>query len=241
MIDLKQLFTFEHPERTLIDTLVQAETFARCANLPDEYSASMWGFLTEEDTGWSPVLGDRGQAVATFMKGIIPKVPLVDLGCGGVFVYPGNKTMIYAAQQLGLPAYIGVDRYNVGTEDPWLDPTVNVLTERQKDSLKIYGVTIDTALVRADMLDFASRMEPGVFNVTVNGIDHHILRQPERYSAALAKELGRVCLPGSMVLGNASEVFYSLCNSNEFRRVEVPNERTMNPPMNVGWIFERST
>ena len=180
------------------------------------------------------------RGVYKFMQEILPKVPLIDLGCGQIIGHSGSgSTMVKVAKRLELPAYIGVDKYIFGSSN--LNPYQNIkeLTCIQPYLAKINEFSnLDVTLVRADMLDFISRMIPGTFNFTINGIDNFILRNSDEYSRALTNELNRLLEDGSFVFGCGSGgIFYHLENTN-FELVNIPSAPYMQGDRQ-GWIFEK--
>lgn len=243
MANLRRLLAYENPNRVELDKIIANERFAEVPDMPDAYSNSQWGFIEDHGKSGSPVVSNP-RKVYRFMKENLPKAPLVDLGCGAIFGYPGNLTMLRAAEQLGLPAYIGVDRHNVGTGEPNLYTSIDDLSKRleryrNRDELPEF-TNLDVEVVRADMLDFVSRMIAGVYNFSINGIDHNILYdEGSKYSKTLATELARASKKGSIVLGCNSEAFYHLARTG-FKLLDVPADSKMKNNIH-GWIFKKDS
>ena len=249
MLDLTTLLSYENPNRERLDEIIANERFATCPYLSDTYSVPQWGFIKDKGVFPSPMVLHRKKAYK-FMREQLAAVPLIDLGCGDIFGYPGNVTMILAAKQLGLPAYIGVDKYNVGRGNRYAARTIesncHVSIDDLSETLEQYkdenraSVFDDLAIevVKADMLDFVSRLNSGVYNFTINGIDHAILHDNKgEYSQALAEELARASETGSVVFGGSSEIFYYLARVG-FTLLDVPGNPRMKEN-HYNWIFKK--
>lgn len=213
-IDLMQLLSFENPRQKRLDRLILAENEDLERDYRDEENgwritrqssqafSDAWHFLAGEGfTEWGYF---DPKAALEYMRQLMPRAPLIDLGCGAVL--QGGLEMVTAAVALGLPGYIGIDKYNVGQGET--EPRKNLLVGEDPHKVRqiwsaAYFKDLDVALVRADMLDFLARMKRGTYVVTINGIARDILIN-EEYSKALAEEVARVCEPKSVVFGVAS-------------------------------------
>lgn len=57
--------------------------------------------------------------------------------------------------------------------------------------------------IRADMLDFVSRIKDSSVNIVINGIDEYII-SVKKYHEALAQEIFRVTKKNGVIFGNRS-------------------------------------
>lgn len=82
---------------------------------------------------------------------------------------------------------------------------------------------MQTMLVKADMLQFLSRLQPGFCSITLNGIDAMVLNDHE-YWAALSNEMARVVPLGKLVFGVRSFITdsFMITRLRRFRAVSVP-------------------
>jgi len=150
--------------------------------------------------------------VKLFKKTISGNV-LCELGGAG-----GRMEFLSANMDAGL--YINVDKYPNGVKnDPKpIDPTAGVIKKRdfvikfpgEDDFVLIEGIH-DEIHVRADMLDFISRLKNDSVNIVINGIDSCVIRIPE-YHKLLAKEIIRVTKKDGIIFGNMSDSLFVLRN-----------------------------
>jgi len=148
--------------------------------------------------------------VELFKKAISGNV-LCELGGAG-----GRMEFLAANMDAGL--YINVDKYPNGIKnDPKpVDPMVGVIKQRDfvvkmsgmKDVVLIEGIH-DEIHVRADMLDFISRLKDASVNIVINGIDSEVIKVPE-YHELLAKEILRVTKKNGVIFGNMSDSLFIL-------------------------------
>jgi hypothetical protein len=146
--------------------------------------------------------------VELFKKAIAGNI-LCELGGAG-------GRMEFLAANMGASLYVEVDKYpNHRKNDPRpIDPTIGVVKKRDfvlrrpgmEDHVFIEGI-YNEIHVRADMLDFISRLKDGSVNVVINGIDSFVIRIPE-YHRLLAKEIMRVTKDGGVIFGNYSDSLF---------------------------------
>ena len=115
---------------------------------------------------------------------------LIDLG-GGSW---GSAEL---ARYLGAATYINVERNLRSDEEIPPNPLAAIKDEQTDDLQEI--------LIKADMLDFVSRLRDNSANFMINGIDESAIND-FAYHLALAKELERATKPGGVVFGINSEI-----------------------------------
>lgn len=114
---------------------------------------------------------------------------LIDLG-------GGQSSMQDFAADYGASTYVCVDRYGQTRESP-VDP---LHPEQESDPTE----NLHEIAVKADMLDFISRLKDRSANLTINGVDLFIIGNRD-YHEALARELVRVVGDEGIIFGDYSE------------------------------------
>lgn len=158
---------------------------------------------------------------------------LIDLGGStGGYIRP-------LAKELGARTYITVDRFfsrrrneDSPVYDLPLDPYTNIGTEiwsELPEQLSGKGRT-ESAAVKADMLDFVSRLPDNSANFTLNGIDSAIVSRPDdimsadrntEYEEAVVKEIIRATKKGGIIFGcDIPFIVGALENNPAFKRYE---------------------
>jgi|SRR3989339_1276063 len=152
--------------------------------------------------------------VQSIFRKFFPNSVLIDLGGGG---FSGVR---FVAQNFEKINYVNVDRNAVYTEEKDRETeesnTFKTINEKDDDDDKEKGNKYLS--VRADMLDFVSHLQSGVYNFSINGIDKAIIDN-EEYHKYLTQELLRVSEPGSLIFGTKSRVLKFL---NEEAQLENP-------------------
>ena len=126
---------------------------------------------------------------------------LCDLGSAG-------GRMDYLANAFSAGLYIDVDKFPGGHRSTPIDPTLGRAEIREFREFafdgkgKLEGV-LPEIHVRADILDFVSRLRDSSVNIMINGIDGEIIPSTE-YHELLAKELVRVLKDDGLIFGNNS-------------------------------------
>lgn len=134
------------------------------------------------------------EAIFVFIKEHCKDSVLVDLG--------GNNLDIFSANNLQAGMYVGVNRYSdkKGEVDPRKPSSISMGTTNVHGLVEISSRSI---YVKADMLDFVSRMPDASANFTINGIDRAIIDDIE-YHKALAVEIARATRVGGVIFGAGS-------------------------------------
>lgn len=146
------------------------------------------------------------ETLQLFRRAISGKI-LCDLGSAG-------SRMDYLANAFSAGLYIDVDKFPGGHRNTPIDPTVGRSEIREFREFtfdgtgKLEGV-LPEIHVRADMLDFVSRLKDSSVNIMINGIDGEIIPSAE-YHELLAKELLRVLNDDGLIFGNNSSCLVSL-------------------------------
>ena len=126
--------------------------------------------------------------------------------------------MGFLAANMDASLYVEVDKYpNHKKDDPTpIDPTIGGVKKRDfvikmpgaEDHVLIEG-THQEIHVRADMLDFISRLKDNSVNIVINGIDGLVITVSE-YHEALAKEIMRATKEDGVIFGNYSDSLFML-------------------------------
>lgn len=129
---------------------------------------------------------------------------LCDLGSAG-------GRLDYLANTLSAGIYISVDNFAGGQSiKELIDQTVDKPRTREFREPTFDGTigNLEGVLpildVRADMLDFVSRLKDSSVNIMINGIDGDVI-PPKEYHELLAKELLRVLKVDGLIFGNNSD------------------------------------
>jgi hypothetical protein len=130
---------------------------------------------------------------------------LIDLGNAGV-----SKRYVSEWERLGVKAYIGVDLYNPQQHSAGANPRRDVLPETEKH---IYG-NFPVSQIHADMHEFLAHVPDNSACIMINGIDAAVLASPT--FAPLLKEMERVCVPGGIIFGKATQFLSALKNNPHF-------------------------
>jgi len=151
-----------------------------------------------------PLLGTTiPEVVSTFAESLDGAI-LCDLGSDG------RMDLSAAINKASL--FISVNKYPGGVKSDLIDnPKVGDLRMVEfKDKLTgtvlVPGV-LRHIYVRADLLNFVSRLTDCSVNITINGIDSDLI-YVEGYHEAVAQEIMRVTKPGGVIFGNSSVALY---------------------------------
>ncbi len=143
--------------------------------------------------------------IVELFKTSLSESTLCDLGSAGA-------KMDWLASAYNASLYISVDKFPNGLREVGepIDPTIARMEIRRVRDMsntnsdeKFPDLPLPTLHIRADMLDFLSRLKNSSANVVINGIDGDII-PPEEYHQALAVELLRVVKDGGLIFGNNS-------------------------------------
>jgi hypothetical protein len=189
---LKDILNYDNPNKekyqVIIDNLERINSLKEESPPTDRYS-DLWFDL---DRGLDETGKDR-----EFFKDKLSGNVLIDLGGGRV------PAMRHFAKNYGAKAFINVERFlpDRFPVDPTVDLTDALRTEKEKD--------MDMLVVKADMLDFVSKLPDNFANFTINGIDSVII-EDQNYHHALAQELARATRPGGIIFGMCSDALWEL-------------------------------
>ncbi len=220
MINPKQLFSFENPNKDRYNTL---HTGSYAPNLETPYGNAQWGFLIPE---WDGIeYSDDPEKAREFFRQKLKGKPLIDLGCG-----PWHWTE-RIAEELNLPLYIGID-HNLRKEEKSLERNLanenGVLEERG-----------NIILLNADILQAVAHLQTGLYNVTINGIDHFIIEN-EKYADAVVEELWRALHPESTIFG-CNSIFFERLKQKGFTQTDFAGRK--DPQFLgdewIGWFLEK--
>lgn len=160
----------------------------------DQMAMSLWEYLRGSD---KMEINKEYEKTLEILREKISGRILVDLGSGPSFY------MQALAHSLRVKVYIRVDLFAIGDENLKPDPSADLEDDewRKHDEELFPGLT--HAQVKADMLDFISRVPDESVCVTISGIDRNIIGD-QRYHDALAREIIRVLIPGGLVFGTSA-------------------------------------
>jgi hypothetical protein len=148
----------------------------------------------------TPGIPGKKEVISKIFDVALPGSILCDLGG-----YNGKTEYLAAGHNASM--YINVDRYPRGLNDS--TPVDSQKGQFGKaDYVDVTGQTFiegihNVVTVRADMLDFVSRIRDGSVNVTVNGIDADVI-PIEKYHESLATEILRVTKHQGVIFGHGS-------------------------------------
>lgn len=142
------------------------------------------------------------QNILNLLKSKLPENILCELG-------GASDRMEYFAAEYDADLYLNVDKYPNGNkkdESP-IDPTIGTI-EKRKYVDPLFGTEFIKGIhltmgIRADMLDFISRLKDNSANIVINGIDADIIPVKE-YQEALALEMLRAAKNDGVIFGNNS-------------------------------------
>jgi hypothetical protein len=143
--------------------------------------------------------GIKKEEISKAFDAALPGSILCDLGG-----YNGKTEDVAASHDASL--YINVDRYPRGlNDDTAVDPQKGHFEKRD---YVVQGQTLIKGIhnvmsVRADMLDFVSRLRDNSVNITINGIDADII-PTEKYHESLATEILRATKHQGVIFGHMS-------------------------------------
>ena len=177
--------------------------------------ASFSDNLQEDLLGTEDAIGDhqredREKVVNLFKERLRDSI-LVDLG---------GRNLDKLAEAMECKGYIGVDKYNWYKDQP-LDPTENL--SKNSDYKNTQNIS-----VKADMLDFLSRLPDNSVSISISGIDNAIARLPE-YHNALVKEIARVCKRGGIIFGVESTSLDKINKAIQQRKPEIVDNSASDP------------
>lgn len=187
--DLRHLFHYENPRASEIARVIQeAERHHR---LWFNSHQAPWNLCARiKDRQDLPIVRE----MYDFLRKHLADKVLVSLGA--------VKTPLAEALAETPPkVVINVDRYDdrIGPREAPLDPYSVTTIKHEPDSAVEWNV-------KADMLDFVSRLPDNSVNLQLDGIDTVIIDY-EPYHRALAQELIRVLRTGGVLLGNHVDAF----------------------------------
>ena len=181
-------FTFAE----LLGRAEDEETWKEMVEWYKRHPASM-GSKKKKPLEWKNDLENDRKFLHSKVQGSI----LVDLGSALLRMEP-------LAHAFGASGYVGVDKFlasDVLAYNPLRNGTayLNAMYGKQYDQRQV-------AFVRADMLDFASRLPASSVNFTLNGIGQQILGHrdedvEQRYAEDLAREIYRATRKGGIIFG----------------------------------------
>ncbi|MDP3728484.1 MAG: class I SAM-dependent methyltransferase [bacterium] len=215
MIDLKQFFSFQNPNQGRYASL-HAESYA--PYLETSYGNTQWGFLTPEWNG--TMYSTDPEKAKEFFREKLKGKPLIDLGCG-----PWHWAE-RLAEELDLSLYIGIDHSFGRKEEQSLE----------RNLMKGNGKVI---LLNASILHAVAHLQSGAYNITINGIDHHMIRN-EKYRDAIVEELWRALQPESTIFG-CNSIFFERLKQRGFIQTDFPGRKSpefLGDEWN-GWFLER--
>jgi hypothetical protein len=204
-ISLKNLLKNQNKNRELYDYLSK-ESEARQIRIMEQFERE---FHTPYERFWllqehildkifeNPVDASEEYPMLAALAVVIPGTILVDVG--------GTGHLHSFAKKLGASSYIAVNRWAIGYKDP-ADPYTAVWERQERNTQRYFMHSLG---VRADALDFVSRIADGSVSFVINGIDEAVIENP-RYHECLAKEMSRATAKSGIIFGNKAEVEYQI-------------------------------
>jgi len=161
----------------------------------------------------------------------------IDLGAGGSYA---GYTMSNFASKMGACAYIGVDLYQPKYISQGPDPLKDT-AEIDREAMRGKYPDMSYSYVHSDIFDFLAHVPDNSACICVNGLDGGVLH-PDSY-AFLIKELKRVCKPGGLIIGRATQCLSRLKDdpafidhaprANEYKNVEMYEKIKIEPVAKV--------
>ena len=127
---------------------------------------------------------------------------LLDAGCG-TGTHMAEFCKAHAAH-----AYIGIDKFRVRSYGFDCDPVQDWSPPGTKGSY----IPMRHFLVRSCMLETFQHVPDATVHVVMNGVDECIITQ--RFAAAVALCVSRICKPGGLVFGNNAIAIEYLCDQD---------------------------
>jgi len=228
-IDLREFLSYDHPGDGEVQGVIAREEQAAQAWDPSiwcVHTGGIWTDIAYDDEKFAE--SRAKEYLSQKLKGKI----LVDLGCG-----PDPRPSV--AGKFGADTYIGVDKFNVGERDdnraPKPDPFTNV-SKKSPEKARKYSEGADSILVRADMLDFVSRLPSNSVNFMMDYVNGDIINRDE-YVEAVVEELARATEEGGVVLMYSSEPFAREIGENH--KVLRPVDLGLYPLFGSREVFEK--
>ena len=208
-MDIKDLQNRENPNKEYYQKLIADLEKRNFCKLSTPYADQ-----------WSDDMQLNRNIIDIFKNKLKGKV-LVDLGCGQYLQHfdacaQQNSYTLNLARKLQVKSYIGVDKFI----------ELNDLEDFNSKSL-------DAIIVKADMLDFVSKLPDNSVNFTINGIDGVVILNCDKYAQAVAAEMVRATLPKGIIFGIRSEPTEFLKSNPEEHKLNVLYERSN------GYMFEK--
>jgi len=142
---------------------------------------------------------------------------LVDLGCGQHMQSAiGNAYTLNLARKFQVKSYIGIDKLI-----------------KLNDLEDFNSKNLDAIIVKADMLDFVSKLSDNSVNFTINGIDGVVILDSDKYARAVAAEMVRATLSNGIIFGIRSEPTEFLRENSKEHKLKILYEKAN------GYIFEK--
>jgi SAM-dependent methyltransferase len=177
LVQAKQMLTYENPRRAQLEPLIERARNGMGELLKTPYTGLTWDYLAD------PTFENAHNELRKTMQNSLAGKTLVDLGCNNGYYQWRTREI---AIRMGIGRYIGIDL----TADE---------RELERDEIHI-------STVKADMLDFVSRLPSESANFMLNGIDARVIHDPA-YHRELAAEIHRATERDGRVFGTKSEAF----------------------------------
>lgn len=202
---LKTFLNYQNPKAKEYEELIKTEV-ARTTSVKER--SGLDPPIDEYSEQWlNKIFLEVHKELLEFIREKISRELLVDLGGGR------RATMKWLAKEFKVKTYIDVEKY-LADKFP-LDPVMNIAEQLGQTPEEAEETEI--VLVKADMLNFVSRVPDNSVNFVINGIDTFVIDSP-KYHSALAREISRTTKIGGVVFGINADALYELQESR-FRDV----------------------
>jgi hypothetical protein len=180
---LKEFLSYENPNKGQYENLIRVVAASQSHYDIEDMDEARTNF----DFKWRLALRqEQGKELLNYLSQKIGGEILIDLG-------GSSGSMESVARIVGAKTYITVDKY-IAKDSP-VDVYANLSTQSKKNASDP-----DKVMVKADLLEFVSKLPDASVNVTINGIDGLIIPESD-YHKALANEIIRVAKNGGVVFG----------------------------------------
>jgi len=191
---LRNFLTYNNPNAELYRRLIKQEHDVPGRRwLPQAFS-EQWRHVYYGPRGYE----SQESALKTYFREKLNGGILIDIGGGQ------NDAMADLAKISGVETYINVDESLRGEYD--LSKTIPGNYDYQRIPEEERARPMTDILVKADALDFVSRVPSDTVCFAVNGMDFYVLEDAD-YRRALMGELIRTTKPGGILFGASSDIW----------------------------------
>jgi len=220
--DIENFFNYQNPHheeyQRLQQRLSRTGDFGHTkTEFADYWESIVEGIERNEQHPYAEFTPEERRQIEDYLQRKLQGHVLIDLGCGGAVLEYSGAPVVRLAQKFDVSRYVGIDA-KTEISHTKLGAGPNRLHHFDK------GYYIED-----DMLLRLSRTPSDSANLTINGIDSSIIRDPA-YNDALVAELVRVCRPEGIIFGVNSSVLGILGNESSRRNTKIRELKFITDP-----------